>query len=143
MLRFLVFLFAYWITCGVLIAQTCINCNSNLFATQFLNLRLKPVERGAFHYVRENEYKPLLGIEKRTEEYKYIHNGDNYKGTIDILTDNVQGSGWLKNFDFGKFANLVIEVRGDRSEGRGGVFDWSGNLIFFKIFKKRQFGWHK
>ena len=79
--------------------------------------------------------------QKRTEDYQYTHNGDDMKGAEGILNGDELGANWLKNFDFGKFASVVLEMSGDSNGHVKGGFVWSSKLIFFKVINKRKIGW--
>jgi hypothetical protein len=114
--------------------------DSAVFAYDFLHLHLEPDTPLKFHFVYSYEYKEDPNAGKRTEDYQYIHNGDPFKGAEDIFSSSIDGAGWLKNFDFGKFASVIFEVRGDNYNDKSGFFDWTGKLLFINLFHKKQTG---
>ncbi|MDB5281117.1 MAG: hypothetical protein JWO06_192 [Bacteroidota bacterium] len=120
-------------------AQRCLNCKA-LFNAEFLYYPHQNTDRWVFHYVFSEQYNPLNGPKKRTEDYRYLHNGDDVKGTLSILNQDMEGSQWLKNFDFGKFANVIVEMGNTTREKPKGIFEWSGKLLFFKVFNRRRLG---
>ena len=111
------------------------------FENSFLNLPLAPTGLAPFHYVAIKHYKAGDEPEKRTEDYRYLHNGDNLMAAQQILNSDMQGAGWLKNFDFGKFISAEIELRPDDQRKQKGLFDWNGNLVFWQVIKKRKLSW--
>lgn len=108
------------------------------FESSFLNLPLPANGLAHFHYVAPKQYEAGEEPLKRTEDYHYLHNGDNLLAAQEILNSDIQGAGWLKNFDFGKFISAVIEVRPDDQRKSKGTFDWNGNLVFWKVLKKKK-----
>ena len=127
-----------FIICGQIFSQCCPKCNAILFADDFLHLPRKTTNLRVFHYIVVKYYKPDGDAKKRTEDYRYLHNGDDLKGAESIFSGDLQGAGWLKNFDFGKFASAIIEVSSDRQGRPGGAFQWHGKLLFFNLFNKRR-----
>jgi hypothetical protein len=120
----------------------------DLFTYSFLHLNYRYDTPIVFHnIVIKNSAKPANNDNSnnpRSQEYYYVHNGDNLKATEDIFSGGVQqGFGWLKNFDFGKFANIVFEVRGDTKDGPGKAFDWKGKFLFFNLFNKKELPGYK
>ena len=112
-----------------------------LFKYQFLYFPRKEESVEVFRYTPENEYTPVDEPQKRTQDYQYIHNGDYLKGVEDVLTGDPLGAGWIKNFDFGKFASVVIELGNDSNGHANGAFVWSSKLVFFKVINKRRLGY--
>ncbi len=123
-------------TCGEVLAQNL--RNPGPFAYDFLYVQLSPDTLLKFHYVDSYQYKEDPNAGKRTQDYQYIHNGDPFKGAEDIFASSIDGAGWLKNFDFGKFASVIFEVNGDNYDQKSGTLAWSGKLMFLKLFRKRQ-----
>jgi hypothetical protein len=113
--------------------------NAWLFRTRFLHLSQKPGDSKRFHYVVQKYYTGNDAT-KRTEEYRYIHNGDEWKAAEGLFNGDELGSNWLKNFDFGKFASVVFEIGGDSEGHPNGGFVWSGKLIFFKVVNQHRIG---
>ena len=128
--------------CGKAFPQTCLACFP-FFANDFLYFPRETSGLGVWHYKDVKYYSPDNDPKKRTEDYKYMHNGDNLKGATDIINSDVQGSGWLRNFDFGKFANLTLDVGPDTHGRPNGAFEWGSELLFFKVFNNRKLGWHQ
>jgi|GEM_PF-5150883 hypothetical protein len=114
--------------------------DSAVFAYGFLQVPFQPDTLLKFHYVDSYQYKEDPTAGKRTEDYRYIHNGDPFKGAEDIFTSSIDGAGWLKNFDYGKFASVIFEVNGDNYNNGSGALLWTGKLMFVKLFRKRQLG---
>ena len=88
----------------------------------------------------QKDYTGENGSQKRAEDYRYIHNGDEWKAAEGLLNGDELGSNWLKNFDFGKFASVVFEIGGDSEGHPNGGFVWSGKLIFFKVVNQHRIG---
>ena len=120
-------------------SQTCLK-GVWFFANDLLYFPRQPTGLGTWHYKAIKYYKPDNDPNKWTEDYKYIHNGDDLKGAQDMFAGNVQGSAWLKNFDFGKFASVVIAIGADRHGRASGAFEWNGQLLFFKVIKNHRIG---
>ena len=132
--------------CGDIFSRGCDTCNVALFSYDFLNLPRYTEAVPVFHNILMKDYRAAAAEDagtKRTEDYRYIHNGDYWKGAEDIFTGDLQGAGWLKNFDFGKFASIVFEVSGDSPDRKFGLFEWTGKLVFVKLFNKKQLGGYR
>ncbi len=144
MLRIAMICCFVWL-CGDVFARDLDTCNPVFLMYNFLNLPRDSEHVPIFHNVVENNYS-TSGIgtgSKRTEDYKYIHNGDNFKGAESIFSGDLEGTDWLKNFDFGKFASIVIQVRGDSPDRKYALFEWTGKLVFIKLFKRKQLGGYR
>ena len=118
-------------------SQPCVNCSSQFFI-QFLNFPRKATGLQPFHYPSEQSYLTDNEAQKRTEDYKYVHNGDNLRGAQGLLAGDELGAGWIKNFDFGKFLSTTVEFGSDARGNPNGAFLWSGKLLFFKVANKRK-----
>ncbi len=138
----LIVIFQFFIISAQISSQSCAEGNTFLFASNFLSLNQKSADLQAFHYTSENNYESANIPQKRTEDYIYLHNGNNLKGAQDVFTGNSQGSAWIRNFDFGKFANIAFEISADTRNHTGSTFEWSGTLAFIKIVKRRSVSKH-
>lgn len=119
-----------------LFPRDCINCRA-LFVSEFVYFPEKKIEPVVYHFDPNTLYKPYTEPEKRTEDYQYLHNGDNLKGTQEVLNGAIlEGSDWLKYFDFGKFASIIIEVNGDNRNKSTHTFRYGGKFLFIKLFRK-------
>ena len=76
---------------------------------------------------------------KRDLVYQYIHNGDNIKAAQDVF-ENEMHKTWFRALDVGEFANLTFELSPDRHSQLHSPFQWSGSIIFFKLFHRRPLG---
>ena len=132
--------------CGDIFSRDCDTCNVALFTYDFLNLPIDTSRAPVFHNIPVKDYNAASAADakvKRTEDYQFLHNGDYFKGAEDIFGGDFQGSGWLKNFDFGKFASVVFEVSRDSPDRKFGLFQWTGKLVFIKLFNKKQLGGYR
>jgi hypothetical protein len=127
------------LVCANSFSQTCRQC-SLLFAGNFLYFPLRVNRLEGWHYKATKYYSPGNDPLKRTEEYRYLHNGDNLKGAADIINSNIEGSAWFKNFDLGQFASVAIDVGADTHGRANGAFEWNGKLLFFNAFKNQRIG---
>jgi hypothetical protein len=124
---------------GKLYSQTYAQC-AVLFADNFLYFPLSTNNLEVWHYKATKYYSPGNNPQKRTEEYRYLHNGDYVKGATDLINSNVEGPAWFKNFDFGDFASAIIDVGADAHGRINGAFEWNGKLLFFNVFKNQRIG---
>ena len=138
MFKTLLILFMFSI-CAETFSQTSTQ-NPSLFSYNFIFLPRTSNGLWSFHYVPVKYEVQESDAQKRTEDYRYIHNGDDLKGAEGILNGDELGANWLKNFDFGKFASVVLEMNGDSNGHLKGGFVWSGKLVFFKVINKRKIG---
>ena len=90
-----------------------------------------------WHYKPQLLYKPEA-TPKKTEDYNYVHNGDPLKGAEDVFNSSVQGGAWFKDFDFGEFATIVIDIGPDKYGRPNGMFEWGGKLLFFDVLKNKK-----
>jgi hypothetical protein len=124
------------------LGQWCRNCNPYLFPFEFEYFPLQKAPLVDLHYTAvPDTAKPYQEAAKQAQDYMYLHNGNDWQGVENIFTSNVQpGAGLFKQFDFGTFATLLFEIKGDNSTGRYGGVEWTGELGFVKLFKRKQIG---
>jgi len=132
-----VLIIALLLVFGELFSRDCTTCVPPVIKYRFLHIPINPVDTLVFHYVPEKGTGKHYEPPRRTQEYLYLHNGNNFHAATDIFTGDIEtGSGWLKNFDFGKFASVVIEINGNRKYRTDRRFNWTGKLVFIKLFNK-------
>jgi hypothetical protein len=124
--------------CSEALPQTCRSCYLT-FVNNFLQLPLQTSRLEVLHYKVVKYYQSQTPL-KKTEDYNYLHNGDDLKGAEDIILSNAQGTAWLKNFDIGEFARATIDVGADSQRRTNGAFVWGGKLLFFKVLDNQKLG---